>query len=403
MAVAEAEEALSIGKTPRDTLWTVPFTLILIAGLADTLSLTALFPVLPKFARTLSGSNGTMIGIILAAFNFSALIVRPLSGLASDKWGRRPLLCIGPVVAVIALLGLTVGQQLAPWMVVCLRILHGAGEAAFYVSAVALLTDIAPSSRRGEAISLYSVVFLCGLAIGPALGEAVSKWGYSAVWALAAVGAALSAVFALFAIGLMPATELPSGQRAETKQHRATIPVATIFPGLLFAASLFGYAGFAGFIVLFAIQQGIGEAGWLFTAYGLSVGVMRLIGVNWPDRFGPEHTGSIALLTATAGLTIIGISSDRATLLLGVIIFAAGQALCFPSFLMIALRGSSDRDRGARVGVFSSFLDIGVSLGSLVFGLAGETLGYSGGFVIAAVVDFLAALFLLGPMTYRRA
>jgi predicted MFS family arabinose efflux permease len=101
-------------------------------------------------------------------------------------------------------------------------------------------------------------------------------------------------------------------------------------------------------------------------------------------------------------LIVVSVAADGATLLLGTILFAAGQAMCFPSFLTIALRGSSDRDRGIRVGAFSSFLDIGVSLGSLVFGIVGEGMGYSAGFAIAAVVDFLAALFLLGPLTLRR-
>jgi predicted MFS family arabinose efflux permease len=127
-----------------------------------------------------------------------------------------------------------------------------------------------------------------------------------------------------------------------------------------------------------------------------------LIGASWPDRLGPQRTGCAALLTASIGLIVVSVAADGATLLLGTILFAAGQAMCFPSFLTIALRGSSDRDRGIRVGAFSSFLDIGVSLGSLVFGIVGEGMGYSAGFAIAAAVDFLAALFLLGPLTFRR-
>lgn len=379
-----------------DGLWNVQFVMVLIAGFFDTLSLTVMFPILPKFAASLPGGSGAAIGIIVGASNFSALFARPLSGLASDKWGRRRLLCIGSAIAITSLLGLTV-EHLTTAQVVVLRLLHGAGEATFYVGAVALITDIAPTSRRGEAISLYSVAFLCGLAVGPILGEAAYRFGYTAVWLLAAI-------FAVVAAGLAISVSRPGASASiavsSAQQTGFAIPAAPLLPGCLFAASLFGYAGFAGFIALFAAQQGLSESGWLFSAYGLTVGAVRVIGARWPDRIGPEWAGILALLTATIGLVTISLSSDGRTLLLGTMIFASGQALCFPSFMMIALRGSSDHDRGVRVGVFSAFLDVGIGLGSLAFGFVGGQGRYAAAFAIAAAVDLASALFLLSRVVF---
>ena len=49
----------------------------------------------------------------------------------------------------------------------------GIGEAAFFVGAATMITDLAPDDRRGEAISYWSVAIYGGLAFGPALGEIV--------------------------------------------------------------------------------------------------------------------------------------------------------------------------------------------------------------------------------------
>jgi MFS family permease len=303
---------------------------------------------------------------------------------------------IGSAIATVSLLGLLV-EHLTTTQVVSLRLLHGAGEATFYVGAVSLITDIAPTSRRGEAISLYSVAFLCGLAVGPILGEATYRFGYTAVWLLAAA-------FAIVAAGLAVSVAGPSGAASDamSSAQRLTlaIPTAPVLPGCLFAASLFGYAGFAGFIALFAVERSLSGAGWLFAAYGLTVGAVRVIGARWPDRIGPERAGMLALLMATIGLITISLSSDGKTLLLGTMIFASGQALCFPSFMMIALRGSSDYDRGVRVGVFSAFLDVGIGLGSLAFGFVGGQRGYAAAFAIAAGVDLVSAAFLFSRVFF---
>ena len=75
----------------------------------------------------------------------------------------------------------------------------GFGEAAFFVGAATMITDLAPADRRGEAVSYWSVAVYGGLAFGPALGEAVHgddrytlAWIVSAGLALVAAGLGLA-------------------------------------------------------------------------------------------------------------------------------------------------------------------------------------------------------------------
>ena len=55
------------------------------------------------------------------------------------------------------------------------------------VGLATMVTDLAPPTRRGEALSLYSLGLWAGLALGPLLGELVlDDDRFDAVWLLAA-------------------------------------------------------------------------------------------------------------------------------------------------------------------------------------------------------------------------
>ena len=80
-----------------------------------------------------------------------------------------------------------------------MRLLTGLGEAAFFVGAATMITDLAPPDRRGEAISYWSVAVYGGLAFGPAIGETVlDATDFSTTWIAAAALAAVAAGLACF-------------------------------------------------------------------------------------------------------------------------------------------------------------------------------------------------------------
>ena len=106
---------------------------------------------------------------------------------------------------------------------VAVRILGGIGEAAFFVGAGTMITDLAPEERRGEAISYWSVAVYGGLAFGPALGEAVlSHDRFDRVWVVAAGLALVAALLGLFTTETArPWTPPPAGAPRLPLLHRS--------------------------------------------------------------------------------------------------------------------------------------------------------------------------------------
>src|SRR5205814_5392347 len=133
------------------------------------------------------------VGIGVGAFAVGAVLLRPFAGRLGDRAGRRWLVIGGAAVVSISILGYGLIDSLA-WLVFA-RLITGIGEAAFFVGAATMITDLAPVERRGEAVSYWSIAVYGGLAFGPALGELVlGDDRYVATWLVASALALLAAV-----------------------------------------------------------------------------------------------------------------------------------------------------------------------------------------------------------------
>ena len=120
----------------------------------------------------------------MGALAVGAILLRPLAGRIGDRFGRRVLMVGGAVIVGITAASAGLVESLAGSIVT--RILMGLGEACFFVGGTTMATDLAPESRRGEAVSYWSVAVWSGLAFGPVLGELLlDRSHYDRVWFVA--------------------------------------------------------------------------------------------------------------------------------------------------------------------------------------------------------------------------
>ncbi len=160
-----------------------------------------MLPIAPRFAELALNADALGFGVALGSFSVVSLILRPIVGWSSDRFGRRPLLIGGAIVNVAALALHLVANDLFVFTIA--RGLLGAGEGFFFVAALAAAADIAPEARRGEAISFLSLSLYLGIAIGPPVAEAIFAAGsYTAVWIAAAIVAAVAVALALLVPGV---------------------------------------------------------------------------------------------------------------------------------------------------------------------------------------------------------
>lgn len=346
----------------RQPLFTRTFVIVTGSALAYFLAYAVLIPTIPIYVKDELRRGEVAVGLASGAFAFSAVFLRPVAGSLSDRRGRRGVLMTGGAIVATSVFGLLLAHSIVP--VVGFRILSGAGEALFFVSAVSVVNDIAPTSRRAEAISFFSLSLYIGLSIGPPVGEAVlGRFGFDAVWLLSGSLALASLALASFVPDTRPASQTPIGGGVRRYLHPAGIR-----PGLLIFSSVFGFAGFLAFLPLYVRDLGLGGAGAILFMYGALIVLIRAAGARIPDLVGHERTARIGLGFSCGGLAIAGVFGSVAGLVAGTVVFAIGQGLAFPAVMALAADGAAPSERGAALGTTTAFIDLGFAMGPIAGG-----------------------------------
>ncbi len=368
------------------SLVTPAFVALAAAALAFFVAAGIVLPIAPRFAKEELQAGSVGVGLAIASFSIAALVLRPVVGWSSDRFGRRPLLIGGSLITVGALALHLVATEL-PILIVA-RCLLGVGEGFFFVAALASASDLAPPARRVEALSFLSLSLYLGVAIGPPIGEALLGIGsYPAVWLAAGAVATL-------ALGLSWLTpeSAPTLTGATSGRPRAPlIHPAGLFPGLVIFLGLWGMAGFFTFLPLHAPQVGLEGAGLPLVIYALIVVALRIVGARLPDRFGAARLSGVALAVSAVGLAVIGLVATPAGLIAGTIVFAAGVSFIMPALLSLAVSRVAETERGTVVGTASLFLDLAFGIAPVGLGVIAEGVGYGPTFVVSAVLALVAS------------
>ncbi len=342
----------------------------------------ALFAI-PLYVTGPVGGDAAGAGVAVGAFAVSALVLRPFAGRASDRFGRRPLLLGGAVLAAVSLALLAVTDSLA--VIILLRLLTGVAEAAFFVAGFAALADLAPASRVGEALSYNSLGLYLGLALGPPLGEVlIDGLGFRGAW----VGAAV--VVVLGVVPLLVVGETQTGPRVVSGRlrilHRPAIPIS-----IGFAASLVAVGGFLALAPLQAERIGMSVPSLAFFVYGMVVVVGRVAFARVPDRLPSLPLGAASLVSMALGLVSMAVWASVAGLLAGVVLIALGVTFSTPAFFSAVFATAGPSERGLASGTASAAVDLGLGFGPIMLGAAAAALGMPWAFGLGAAVALAGA------------
>jgi predicted MFS family arabinose efflux permease len=79
------------------------------------------------------------------------------------------------------------------------------------------------------------------------------------------------------------------------------------------------------------------------------------------------------------------------------VIVGVGFSMLFPSLALMVVGEVADERRGAAMGAFTAFFDIGVGLGGPICGVTASVAGYPAVFVLSAVAALGTAILAAAP------
>ncbi len=354
--------------------------------------------VLPLLARDVFGLTGFTIALtFVLAFGVTKALSNLAAGALADRFGRKPVLVSG------WLFGLPVPLLLiwAPewgWVIVA-NVLLGVNQGFAWSSTVIMKIDLVGPARRGLAMGLneaagYGAVALTALATGFIAAEAgLRPAPFFLGLAFAGLGLGVSVLFVRETRGHV------------ALEHEADAPkpawrdifIRTSFRDRsLSAASQAGLVnnlndGMAwGLLPLFYASHGltVAEIGVLAAAYPAVWGLAQIGTGALSDRIGRKGLIVGGMLLQAAAIGLIAAASTFGAWLVGAGLLGLGTAMVYPTLLAAVADVADPGWRGAAVGVYRLWRDLGFAAGALVAGVLADRAGMP--FAIGAVAVLTA-------------
>jgi len=337
------------------------------------LRMLGLFLILPVFAvhahQLSGGENLTLVGLALGAYGLAQAILQIPFGMASDRWGRKPVIVIGLIV-------FAAGSFLAAsaddiWTTIAGRTLQGAGAISAVV--VAFAADLTREQHRTKTMAMIGATigfsFALSLVAAPALYAAIGMGGLFS----------LTGVLALAAIWVVKSMvpDAPMRAHAAPERGRGAIAAGVLHPELLrLNAGIFvlHLVQMAMFVVVppLLVESGLAlpEHWKLYLPVVLVSFALMIPPILLADRLHRhKHVmlGAVALLAVVqAGLGWSG--ADLVALALLMLAFFASFNVLEALLPSLVSRIAPADARGTAIGVYNTTQTLGLFLGGLLGG-----------------------------------
>ena len=389
MRRSDLDRRQALESASADRVFTRDFSLAILANLFSFASMYVLLATLPLYVVAIGGTVSDA-GVVLACFTLSAVVVRPVVGRLSDRRAKKAIMLAGAVILAVSSL-LYAPVHSVP-LLMAVRVFHGVGWAAFGTAASALAADLAPLSRRGEAMGYFGVGMNVAMAIGPALGVFLVGWtGYGSLFLTAMV---LGAAAALTTAGIAEPRRAP-GQGALQRGWRSFILPSALFPSAVLFTNALTYASVVALLPLFADEAGLGNPGLFFTVFSVVVLVLRGPLGRVSDRRGRVAVVAPGLSVTFVALLVLSQAHSTAMMLVVAVLYAVGVGAAQPTLMAMTVDRAGPQERGAAMGTYTTAMDLGIGVGSVVWGVVAQSLGFGAMYVAAGLMGLVGVALLL--------
>jgi len=363
--------------------------------------------VLPLLARDTFGLTAfTAVLSFVVAFGVTKALANLAAGALADRYGRKPVLVAGWLFGIPVPLLLIWAPDWG-W-VVAANVLLGINQGLAWSSTVIMKIDLVGPHRRGLAMGLneaagYGAVALTALATGFIAEEAgLRPAPFFLGLALAGLGLGVSVLVV-----------------RETRDHVALegpggplLPWRSVFARTSFGEPSLSAASLAGLVNNLNDGMAWGLLPLFYASRGLSIGEIGVLAATYPGVWGVSQIGTGALsdrigrkglivagmLVQAGAIALIAASSTFAVWLLAAAILGLGTAMVYPTLLAAVADVAAPAWRGAALGVYRLWRDLGFAVGAVVAGLLADRAGMPTAIAVIALVTALAGVVVLVRM-----
>ena len=362
--------------------------------------------VLPLLAKQEFHLTGyTFLLTYVFAFGITKAATNYFAGTWSDRFGRKPVLLVGWLLAIPVPL-LLIWAPSWGW-VVAANVLLGINQGLTWSTTVIMKIDLVGPRRLGLAMGLNEAAGYGAVALTAVLaGYLAAQFGLRPAPFLLGLSYALIAVglTALFVRETRGHAELEASHHDNT--HDTGLSNREIVLRTSFTEPALSSASHAGLVnnlnfglswglfpILFATTgMPVDRIGILIAVYPAVWGVGQLATGALSDRWGRKHLITAGMLTQAVGLALIATGDTFMWWLAASALLGAGTAMVYPTLLAAVGDVAHPRWRARAVGVYRLWRDSGYAAGAIIGGITADLWGVRAAVWAAAAITVVSGL-----------
>jgi MFS family permease len=348
----------------------------------------SMFYLFPLFLNQFHPSK-SRVGLIMGVHSVAAIMIRPLFGRVLDKRGGLKVTIAGILLMIAAIPGFYLVES-AGIGAILLRALSGIGWGIATTALLAICADMTPPERMAKSLGIIGAAGIVPGAIGPAIAEEIlRRHSFNTVFSASLIALVAALLCMLF-------IRDTSQRVVQAKAERANYRAFPLFILLIVAAMPIGHGAARGtvlnFIVLFGASAGFNRVWPFFVAFSTAAIITRLGLGDLSDQYGRKRVIiPSAILIGLNLFWIAGVHSYWGFVACG-FVAGLGQGFIFPALSTYIIDFLGRENKGLALGLYLSLYDVGMGLGSPVFGWISDMTGYRQMYFAAGCLVFLLTL-----------
>ncbi|KQR62749.1 MFS transporter [Arthrobacter sp. Leaf337] len=344
----------------------------------------------------------------ILAFGVAKAATNYFAGTLSDRYGRKPVLVAGWLIALPVPLMLIFGPSWG-WIVAA-NVVLGISQGLTWSTTVMMKMDLVGPSRRGLAMGLNEAAGYLGVA-----GTALATGYIASAYGLRPGPFLLGAAFIAVGLGLSVLTvrETHHHARAEAASHvsvhegaHAQLSNREVFTLTSFRDKSLSSVSQAGMVNNLNDGLAWGLFPVLFAAAGLTIERIGILAAVYPAVWGAGQlvTGALSdrigrkplivggMLVQAIALGMVAFGAGFETWLAAAVLLGAGTAMVYPTLLAAIGDVAHPEWRARSVGIYRLWRDGGFAVGALLSGIIADAFGIPAAVAVVAVLTGLSGV-----------
>lgn len=378
-----------------DRLWNRAFIFCVLNNLFLFTYYFALLAILPVYIMKDLGGTVKEAGLALTLFLISSILVRPFSGLISEKIGKKLSFRGSELFFVLFAFSYLCIDSM--WSLLVVRFIHGIWFSILTTVTVPVANEFIPEHRKGEGMGYFVMSTNLGVVFGPLLALTITQ--YASFSVLFAILSGLITVGFIFCL-CIPIHDEDSRSLVKPSLSSLTrhdiIEFRVLSVGMVALLTAFAYSSVMSFIAAYTeTKQLMAYTSSFFLVFACSMILVRPWVGRWFDQKGASVVIYPSFILFAIGLAVVSQLNQPWVLWLSAVLIGIGYGTLFPCLQTVAIQSVPKQRIGHAISTYFTLFDLGLAVGSVIMGVLIAYWGY------ATTYLFCAMMTLVTLMVYR--